>query len=266
MKHLLAFILPAIFFTSRVFAITVSVATPSSSIDQSQELTLDVSLSCSNCSDSYLRGVFFETGDNYFGLTQNNSGEWIGTSSDRTKYFKVAKEDVKDSIWNGTIKIKVDTENSYYKGPGTYSLKVGRYTGSAGSSATWSNPHYISITGPTPTPSPTPTSTLTPSPTSAPTATKTPTPTATKTPTPTATKTPTPTPTEEPEDTPESTPLVLGETVENETASPSTYTQHSAWKPIVISFLLVATGCAILAGFYTWKIAREKYLSDILNK
>ncbi len=34
---------------------------------------------------------------------------------------------------------------------------------------------------------------------------------------------------------------------------------------MVISLLLVAIGLAILAGFYTWKIAREK-TSGILDK
>lgn len=171
-------------FSSSVFAVTVGISTPSASIDQGQDLDLDVFLFCINCGDSYLRGVFFETGDNYFGLTQNNNGDWIGTSSDRTKYFKVAKEELINNSWSGKLKFKIDMDNSYYKGSGNYSVKVGRYTSSSGSSATWSDSYFVNVVGPTSTPTPTPT------PTSTPTPTFTPTPTPTNSPTPTSTPTP----------------------------------------------------------------------------
>lgn len=183
------------FFVSPSLAVTVNISTPSASIDQSQDLNLDVSLTCSNCGDSYLRGVFFETSDNYFGLTQNNSGDWVGTSSDRTKYFKVAKEELINNSWNGKLSFKIDIDNPYYKGSGNYSVKIGRYTSSSGSSATWSDSYFISVVGPTPTPTSTPTPT--PTPTSTPTPTPTPTvkPTSTPTSTPKPTNSPTPTPT-----------------------------------------------------------------------
>lgn len=245
MKHwgicLLLFFLAA----SRVFAITVSVGTPSASIDQNQELILDVSISCSSCSDSYLRGVFFETGDNYFGFTQNNNQEWIGTSSDRTKYYKVAKEEIKDNLWSGKLKVKVETENSYYKGTGNYSIKVGRYTSSAGSSATWSDSSHINISGPSPTPTSTPTPTFTPTPTATPTPTKTPTPTLTKTPTPTHTSTATSTVTDSPSPTAE----VLGSQTIDDASPSGLFTT----KPIIISLSFISAGLALLAGVFVWQ-------------
>lgn len=235
------FTLLFLLYATPVFAITVGISTPSASIDQSQELSLDVFLSCSNCSDSYLRGVFFETGDNYFGLTQNNNGDWTGTSSDRTKYWKVAKDEIKDSTWSGKVKVKVDTDNSYYKGSGSYSLKVGRYTSSVGSSATWSDSYNINITGPTPTPTPNPTSTPAPNPTNTPvppTATVVP----TKVPTPTRIPTPLPTLTPTLEVIPTGTPggEVLG-------------SEHSPTRPVIVSFLLVSAGLALLAFVWVWK-------------
>ncbi|MDP1721758.1 MAG: lamin tail domain-containing protein [Candidatus Gottesmanbacteria bacterium] len=146
---------------------------------------------------------------------------------------------------------------------------------------------------PTPTPTPTPTPQATATPTFTPTPTKTPTPTPTTkptaTPTPTAVATPTKTPS--PTSTPMSTLMVskspspgvpstaedaeeqpavrelfvLGERVEAKTSSPSAYASNNSWKPMVISMLLVAIGLAMLAGVYTWKIAREHH-SDILDK
>lgn len=135
-----------------------------------------------------------------------------------------------------------------------------------------STPTPTSTSTPTPTITPTPTKTPTPTQTTTPTATvtptKTPTPTQTKTPTPTPTPVPikqiTPTPTDISEDTPEVTPEVLGDSMKSVSSASST-TQNNSWKPIVISMLLVATGLAILAGLYTWKIAREK-TSGILDK
>ncbi len=238
-----------LFSATPVSAISVAISTPSASIDQDQELSLDVFLSCNNCGDSYLRGVFFETGDNYFGLTQNNSEEWVGTSSDRTKYFKVSKDEVKDT-WSGKLRLKVDTDSSFYKGPGNYSLKVGRYTASSGSSATWSESYYLNITGPTPTPTPTslPTSTPTPTPTPTRTPTPTPAPVITKLLTPTtklvlASFTPTATASFE----------VLGEGITATGEAAVKEETKKSWKPLIISLLFVGLGLALAAGVLVWK-------------
>src|SRR3989344_1796394 len=114
---------------------------------------------------------------------------------------------------------------------------------------------------PTLTPTPKPQNTTTPTSTSIPT--KTPPPTASKIPTPmlTLTKQPTRNPIDTPDETPEATPVVLGESVGSDSSSLSAITPNNSWKPLVISILLLATGLAILAGFYAWKIAREKNLS-----
>jgi hypothetical protein len=145
--NLLILILSAI---SPVFALTLEFTNPPSSIDQNQEFSVDINLSCSSCGDSYLRGVFFPSGSNYFGYTKNNKGDWINfPASQAVSYFAVLKDEVKEGSWSGKLVVKPDPSDSAYIGPGLYNFKVGRLTSSG--SVTWSNPVLITITGPTPT-------------------------------------------------------------------------------------------------------------------
>ena len=179
------------FLPSKSHATTLSIENLPSSIDESEEFEVQLTLSCSGCSDSYLRGVFYPSGTSYFGYTQDNSGNWSNSSASGCQtYYKVAQSDLAEGNWSGTLKVKLDKESSYYKGGGEYSFKVGRYTSSC-RSATWSNEVKIAVSGPTPTPSLVPTSTLSPSPTKTTTSNKTPvpikTPTPSKNPTPTKT-------------------------------------------------------------------------------
>lgn len=154
-------------------------------IDQAQEFVVGVNFSCSSCTtDSYLRGVFYPSGSSYFGYTKDNSDNWINASGGScTSYFKIAQTDLsKEGTWSGILKVKLDTENAFYNGPGEYLFKVGRYTPSCGSPL-WSTETTIAIIGPTPTPTSAPANT--PTPTTVPTATPTLKPTPTLTPKPT---------------------------------------------------------------------------------
>jgi len=229
-------------FVRPVHAVTISVSNVPSSLDQSQEVDADVFLSCDGCSDSYLRGVFYPNGTNYFGFTQNNQGQWIGTSNDKTQYFKVGENDLFEGSWSGKLKVKPDPADSAYSGPGNYVFKVGRYTG--GGSATWSNEVSLAISGPTATQAPTKT------PTPAPQATNTLTPTIIHSPTKKSTPTKTPTPKISLTPTIEVSPsgIVLG----TETAA----TPSGGIKPVlplIIALLLVAIGLAIIAIVLVWK-------------
>ena len=180
-------------FPASALAITLTFSDVPTSIDRDQELAVDVVMDCNGCKDSYLRGVFYKSGTNYFGLTQNNSGNWIATSSDKTQYFHI-----ETASFSGQLKVKPDSADSKYEGPGEYQFKIGRYT-SSNSSATWADPVVVNITGPA-LPSPTPTPTLTSKPTSTPTPKTTSTPVAAVTPasktnsTPVASPSSTPTP------------------------------------------------------------------------
>lgn len=165
-------------FGSQAHAVTVSSTNIPSSIDKDQEFEVDTKLVCSGCSDSYLRAVFYPSGTNYFGYTQTNDGTWVNAPGGScTQYFKVATGDLTEGSWSGKLKVKPDTANSAYGGPGDYLFKVGRYTGSCGS-PTWSGETTITITGPSPTPTATNTPTSTPTSVPSATATLTPTPTS----------------------------------------------------------------------------------------
>ncbi len=166
-------------FAPSALALTLTFSAVPAAVSYDQEFAVNVVMDCSGCKDSYLRGVFYKSGTNYFGLTQNNSGNWIATSNDKTQYFHVDT-----ASFSGQLKVKPDPADSKYQGPGEYQFKIGRYT-SSNSGATWADPVAVNVTGPA---LPSPTSTLTPTRTVVPSVAGGP------TPTPKATSTPIPTP------------------------------------------------------------------------
>ncbi len=248
---------------------SIMITSDKTSLFGDEEMTITASVSGFTPGETiYIKGAFYQEGStNYFGYTKNGDS-WIKNGDTSTSQRSI----VVDS-WDGNLSVKSDFADSGYKGEGEYKVKVGFYYTTSGgnlSSVNWtSNNVTVSLNEPDPTPTSTPTPTPTPQPTATPTPTpaptKTPTPTPTKILTPTPTPTPMPIPTEMPEETPVATPMVLGESVGNDSSSPSANTPNNSWKPLVISMLLVATGLAILAGLYTWKIARGR-TSGILDK
>lgn len=247
-----------VLFVPSVSAVSLTFGSFPSSIDQNQEVAVSFTLACDGCSDSYFRGVFYKSGSNYFGLTKNNSGAWIGTSTDKTQYFKMSSEELVASSGSGTLTIKPDIQDPFFEGLGSYMFKMVRYT--SGGSTTWADPVAVTITGPSPTPSNTPTPTTTPTNSPQPTSTNTPTPTnkPTNTPTPkiTVTQKPTqkysPTPTERILDSSSVSGQVnnegeiLGAKDEKVTTSSVTPAPASK-KPLIITFLFIGIGCALLS-------------------
>lgn len=182
--RVISLVLTILFLTfgfTPAFAVSVTISnTPSSITDQ--PFNIDVAISGAQAGTNYLRANLYPTGTTkYFGFTYN--GTTFNNDSDYSKYFPITIDS--SGNWNGAIQAKVDTDSSYYQGPGIYNLKVRRYTQS-GSSYSWSNEISLDISLPTPTPSPTPspTPTPTPKPTSTPTPKPTPKPSSTATPTP----------------------------------------------------------------------------------
>lgn len=230
-----------------VNALTISISNLPTTIDKDQETEVDLYFSCAGCGDySYIRSVFYPGGTNYFGFTRNNSGNWVGTVTDRSQYFAIAKTDLVEASWSGKIKVKPDSGDSAYIGPGEYLFKVGRYTSAGDSSADWSNELAIRITGPTPIP--TLTATRTPDPT--PTPTQIPNPTPVKTASPVPTKTPTKTVTPTP--TPEIEPDVLGESANNPTSSLSgtlsPEEQQNVKKFPFLAIVMIVAGLVFIVG------------------
>jgi hypothetical protein len=256
---ILTLLIVELVFPSSIHAMSISISNLPESIDKDQETEVEVFFNCSGCGDSYMRGVFYPSGTNYFGFTQNNKGDWVGTEADRSLYFTIAKSDLVDASWSGKLKIKPDPADSAYNGPGEYLFKLGRYTSSGDSSADWSNELAIKITGPAPTATPTKTPDPTNTPTSVPTTapTKTPTPTPKKTPT----STPTPTPTSSSSATPNES--VLG----NNTEFPDFKTPESTSAGkirnklplLAISLIVLGLGLVGFSIFSIIKNAKKSY-------
>lgn len=170
-KLILLILLVSFIFPKNCFAASQSLSLSNSplTVDQLQDFDIDLVLYCPSCGDSYIRGVFYQSGSSYFGYTLDNNGNWSNAPGQNCNtYFKITQGDLKDGSWSGKIKFKPDPDNSYYKGPGEYSFKIGRYFPSCGSASVWSGEKIIAITGPTPTPTSSPTSTPTPTPTTKP--------------------------------------------------------------------------------------------------
>ncbi len=134
----------------------------------------------------------------YFGKTWSSKGEWFSYISSPEKeyisenFIKLNNDVVTQIIFNS------DPEDSDYKGPGEYTVRLKRFTGESTSYAGESNMLNIILSEPTPTVaqtlSPTQEISVTQTPNITPTPTPTPTP-ALVTQTPNITPTPTPTPT-----------------------------------------------------------------------
>lgn len=160
-------------FPAHVIAIDLTIKDP---IVANLEITLNASLSAS--SNYYLQGTLrSQSSSKYFGETQNNKSDWIDYISSPEKEYITSNffvTDVKNATWSGTLKLRYKTDDPNYLGPGTYDLKLRRFTGNSSSSAGESNTLSVNLTGIIPTPTPSPSPSPSPSPTSPPTPTPTP--------------------------------------------------------------------------------------------
>ena len=164
-------LLLALFWASPAFAaISFSISNPQQS---GNEVTIDVSLSgltsssCPNVS-CYLQAAFTsQVQTRYFGFTKNNSGQWYEyISSPSTTYIQSTffAFQPTSGAWSGQVTLKINTESSYYDGPGTYNINAWRYTGNSTSgTAITSDVLSINIQGSTPSPSSSSSSTSSPS-------------------------------------------------------------------------------------------------------
>ncbi len=227
--------------------------TISNPVVSSDEVTIQVYIE-DLTSKNYLQGMFTKSTSNpsYFGYTQNNIGDWYKYVGDPEKteiqstFFSFTPQ---DASWSGQLKIKNDTADPDYTGPGDYFLRVRRYTGESSSGPTGdpSNDIVVQLSFVLPTPTPT----ETPIPTTAPTVTPTinPTPTPTKTSTPAPSKTPSPRPTLDSVAVETSESLVLGlrDTIFTPEASPEDEDVEEKKFP-VFPVILIVTGFLCIVG------------------
>ena len=251
-------------FPASVDAIGLVISNPVVSND---EVTIQVEVTDINpsvsCTDSkcYLQGMFTKStsSPSYFGYTQNNSLDWYkynGTPSEeeiRITFFYFTPT---NNSWSRQLKIKNDSADPDYTGPGDYFLRVKRYTGGSSSSAQDSNNLTVGLSYVIPTEPPT--STPTASPTLTPTSTATP--TATKTPTPTKKVTPTATPVAQETSAQENTILGLRNELATDTPTAGAAGETAEGKKLPpVALILIIIGSLILgvSGFAFIKKVRE---------
>jgi hypothetical protein len=164
MRFLLLIVFLVAFLFSFVGSVVASINFEISNPQLADDISVQASISGISCDPKcYLQGVLTNPSPTrYFGSTQNNSGNWVEYSSNPSieqivnTFFAI--EPIVGS-WSGMLKIKFDQNNSNYRGPGEYLLKLRRFTGKSDSSAGESNILTVFLSKPTPTPIPTATPT-----------------------------------------------------------------------------------------------------------
>lgn len=167
---LLSFIL-FIFSVKISVAASISLSTLSSSFSYTDEIPVAVKIAISSADETnyYLRGVFSKEGSsNYCGFTWNGTTFYSGpyTIDDGWKQF--LKVSIKNEVWEGEVKVKIDSEDSGCKDSGVYAMRIERFTESGSGIFDTQDPLLLTLTLPTPTlvptstPKPSPTLRLTP--------------------------------------------------------------------------------------------------------
>lgn len=131
-------------------------------------LEISVSSSLSGTTSNYfLQGTLRAVDSSkYFGETYGRTS-WIDYLSSPDKEFITSNfymTDVQNASWSGTLKMRYKVDDQVYKGPGSYELKLRRFTGNSSNAAGESNVMTITLTEPLPLPSPTPVPSPTPTP------------------------------------------------------------------------------------------------------
>lgn len=169
---LLGFVL---LFAPSAFASSLTLISSITSLDNTTEFPVDVTLSLSAQDGTvyYLRGVFYQAGgQNYCGFTWNGTSWFSGPYTTNNGWKSFLPITITNNTWTGQIKAKIDPTDSGCQKTGQYLFKIERFTGSGSGSYDTQNELNLTITIPTPTPSPT--DVLSPTPTQKP---PTPTPT-----------------------------------------------------------------------------------------
>jgi len=185
---LFLFLLCFLFSKPAFSAITFTISNP---VKEGDYFIVDASISGIASVSAFVQGKFTPTSSpSYFGYTWGQNEEWVNYVGNTNKSFitqnlPILARNVSQKIW-----IKPNYQDTAYKGPGEYFLKLERFTGASDNSTGEDAVITVTLTEPLPTPTQTPTEepTNTPNPTSVWTPNPTKTPTPTKKPTPTVTK------------------------------------------------------------------------------
>ncbi|MEI6690870.1 MAG: hypothetical protein WCL07_03930 [bacterium] len=147
-------------------ALSLTIANPQI---ESNLITIDASLSATT-SNYYLQGIIRVSDSiKYFGETMGSQGTYLDYVSSPDKDYistNFISTNVQNASWSGQLKMRYKVDDPLYLGPGTYELKLRRFTGASSNSAGESNTLIINLPLllPTPIPSPSPVPTPSPSP------------------------------------------------------------------------------------------------------
>lgn len=148
-------------FPSKIFAISITLDTPSQTIisDIDQEFSVNLTLNGVNIADNtkyYLRGVFFlPDSTNYCGITWNGSSWFSGPYSTGEGWKKFLAVTVASNSASVQLKAKIDTADSGCRASGSYNFKVQRFTEAGSATFDDQNIQTVVFSLPTPIPSPT---------------------------------------------------------------------------------------------------------------
>lgn len=247
---LILFFLFFIFSQPTYAARNVTISTDDSSLFGDEEGKISITpTGFSDGETIYIKGAFFQEGStNYFGYTKKGDS-WVKNGESTLN-----QNNIKIGSWDNKLVVKVDFQDSGYKGEGDYLFKVGFYYTTSGgnlSSVNWSSNNLaFAISEPDPTPEPT--QTVQNSPSATPQVIQT-----AKIQSPLPSKFPTPSPSHDPK--------ILGQSTQSATNSSYQIDNLIPEKPLVqspdskttssISDILISAGL-ILSGFslgaYLW--------------
>jgi len=147
-----------------VASATITISNPSVT-DDTVTFTVNIlGITASGLTDGkgYLQAMFVGSDSKSFGYTKNNSGDWYEYIGEPTADYIKSKFyyfTPVDGSWSDTMTAKNNYDDSSYKGPGNYILRVKRYTGGSTSSAgDPSNDLTVNLSHALPTLTPSPTS------------------------------------------------------------------------------------------------------------
>ena len=166
-------------------AITVTVSDYPQTITQ-DPFSITVSVEGAQTATNYLRVDLYKEGtSSYFGEIYNGTDWYDG--SDGKQYYPISIQS--GQIWSGEVQARIgEPSSSKYTGPGTYEMRIRRYTASGGQGGENANDSSVSITIDAPAQVPTPSPSISQSVSSTSTKAKSPSPSPKSSPQPASSK------------------------------------------------------------------------------
>src|SRR5205085_2761454 len=128
------------------------------SVDDAYLIHVKLSVSITDGTEYYLRGVFYQPGtSNYCGSTWNGTSWFNGPYSSGEGWKNFLKATISNNSWEGDLQAKLDTSDTGCQASGTYNFKVERFTSSGSGNFDAQTEQSVAIIVPTFTPTPTPT-------------------------------------------------------------------------------------------------------------